>query len=192
MKAMMDCFVPSNARISLTTLFAALLIAGCATHAPPERREPVQVPPATVQSTPEPIAPPHAPPAAAEIDPASQRCLALTMYWEARGEGRRGMEAVGAVVLNRVADPRFPKDVCGVIYQGGERPPCQFSWWCDGRSDHPKQQSAWTTSLALAAEMLEGAVGDPTDGALYFSQISIPQPAQRIRTARIGNHAFYK
>ena len=186
MKAMAYRFDLSNARTTLTTLFAGFLIAGCATHAPPEHREPVRIPPA-----PERTAPRHTPPAA-KIDAASQRCLALTMYWEARGEGRKGMEAVGAVVLNRVADPRFPHSVCGVIYQGGETPPCQFSWWCDGRSDRPTQRTAWSTSLALAAEMLKGTVRDPTHGALYFSQISIPQPPQRIRTAQIGNHAFYK
>jgi spore germination cell wall hydrolase CwlJ-like protein len=175
---------PSDARTRLATLLAALLIAGCASHAPPEHREP---------GSSVPTAPEHVPPQArAKIDPESQRCLALTMYWEARGEGKRGMEAVGAVVLNRVADPRFPHTVCGVIYQGGERPPCQFSWWCDGRSDRPTQRSAWTASLALAAEMLKGTVPDPTHGALYFSEISIPQPPQRIRTAQIGNHAFYK
>jgi spore germination cell wall hydrolase CwlJ-like protein len=168
---------PSNAR-SCLTLFAVLLIAGCATRAPPEQREPA-VPPARTPPT-------------VKIDAASQRCLALTMYWEARGEGRRGMVAVGAVVLNRVADPRFPHTVCEVIYQGGESPPCQFSWWCDGRSDRPTQRTAWTTSLALAADLLKGIVRDPTHGALYFSQISIPQPPQRIRTAQIGNHAFYK
>ena len=46
-------------------------------------------------------------------------CLALVMYWEARGEGQIGMQAVGSVVLNRVVHPQFPNSVCGVIYQGG-------------------------------------------------------------------------
>ena len=31
-----------------------------------------------------------------------QNCLALNLYWEARGEGRSGMIAVGWVVLNLV------------------------------------------------------------------------------------------
>ena len=61
-------------------------------------------------------------------DPESQHCLALAMYWEARGEGRQGMLAVGSVVLNRVRDQRFPNSVCGVVYEGGEKPPCQFSF----------------------------------------------------------------
>jgi len=173
-------FVMTVMRTCLCWLFAALLAGGCATHAPPE------------QHAPERAVPHHTPSPPARIDAASQRCLALTMYWEARGEGRRGMQAVGAVVLNRVADPRFPSSVCGVVYQGGETPPCQFSWWCDGRSDRPTQRAAWTSSLALATELLSRTLRDPTGGALFFSGKSIRQPRQRVRTAQIGNHAFYR
>ena len=78
---------------------------------------------------------PSVPEALGQVDGESRHCVALTMYWEARGEGRKGMLAVGSVVLNRVDDDRFPDSACGVVYQGGETPPCQFSWWCDGRSD---------------------------------------------------------
>ncbi|MGH6921343.1 MAG: cell wall hydrolase, partial [Geminicoccaceae bacterium] len=60
----------------------------------------------------------------------AEHCLALAMYWEAQSEGPDGMLAVAAVVLNRVAHPEFPDTVCGVVRQGGESPPCQFSWWC--------------------------------------------------------------
>jgi spore germination cell wall hydrolase CwlJ-like protein len=38
---------------------------------------------------------------AAELDANEVRCLALTLYWEARAEGRSAMEAVAWVVLNR-------------------------------------------------------------------------------------------
>ncbi len=50
------------------------------------------------------------------------RCMALNLYWEARSEGREGMLAVGWVVLNRMAHPKFPNTVCEVIQQGGKRP----------------------------------------------------------------------
>jgi N-acetylmuramoyl-L-alanine amidase len=126
------------------------------------------------------------------IDTVAQRCVALAMYWEARGEGREGMLAVGSVVLNRVDDERFPDSVCGVVYQGGETPPCQFSWWCDGKSDRPTQQSAWLSSLDLARELLTDRPRDPTDGALFFHNTSIKSPWRRQRTARIGNHVFYR
>lgn len=141
---------------------AVLLLAGCAT------RQPVPV------------------------DPESQRCLALAMYFEARGEGRRGMTAVGSVVLNRVADARFPDTACSVVHQGGETPPCQFSWWCDGKSDMPADRGLWASSLLLAEEMLTDRPDDPTRGALFFHNTSVSSPWRRTRTARIGNHVFYR
>ena len=45
--------------------------------------------------------------------------LARLIHGEARGEPYEGMVAVGAVVLNRVADSRFPSTIPGVIYQNG-------------------------------------------------------------------------
>lgn len=125
-------------------------------------------------------------------DPEAQHCLALAMYWEARGEGRPGMLAVGSVVMNRVEDHRFPDSVCGVVYQGGETPPCQFSWWCDGRSDRPTDAAQWSVSSKLAAELLSSAFDDPTDGALFFHSTSIRAPWRRARTAQIGGHIFYR
>ena len=122
----------------------------------------------------------------------AQQCLALAMYWEARGEGRQGMAAVGHVVLNRVADPRFPNDACAVVHQGGETPPCQFSWWCDGKSDRPTHAALWHQSLDLAGELMRQRHSDPTRGALFFHNTSIRNPWRYARTARIGNHVFYR
>lgn len=171
--------------ITRCTLFTVLLIAGCATYKPaPQLPEP---PPITGPERPVEVEP--APPA---VDAAARECLALTMYWEARGEGRVGMAAVGAIVLNRVADQNFPDTPCDVVYQGGETPPCQFSWWCDGRSDHPTQREIWEACLALADEMLKRQLGDPTHGALFFHSTSITNPWRRTRTAQIGNHVFFR
>ena len=77
-------------------------------------------------------------------------CLALNIYFEARGEPEKGQHAVGHVVMNRVAHSRYPNSVCGVVHQGGEQRlhRCQFSWWCDGQSDKPVNQKAegWCAS----------------------------------------------
>lgn len=45
--------------------------------------------------------------------------LAHLIYGEARGEPYTGQVAVGAVILNRTRDDRFPKTIAGVIYQPG-------------------------------------------------------------------------
>ena len=132
--------------------------------------------------------------AAAKPDRAAARCLALAMYWEAKGEGRTGMVAVASVVLNRVAHAGFPDSVCAVIKQGGESPPCQFSWWCDGRSDHPSDPRAWALAEALAHEVLTRPPPDYTEGALFFhnTQIATPWLRKRHRTVQIGRHIFYR
>jgi spore germination cell wall hydrolase CwlJ-like protein len=127
-----------------------------------------------------------------EVDARTQRCLAQVIYWEARGEGQQGMVAVASVVLNRVEDNRFPDTVCGVVYQGGESPPCQFSWWCDGKTDYPTNQTKWAETNSLANTILTARPLDPTDGALFYHNTSIQDPWHRPLTARIGSHIFYR
>jgi spore germination cell wall hydrolase CwlJ-like protein len=131
--------------------------------------------------------------AASSLDDSS-RCLALALYWEAKTEGPDGMLAVASVVLNRVAHPAFPSSVCAVVTQGGERPPCQFSWWCDGKSDRPTDPQAWSLARRLARAALAEAPPDRTKGALFFHNTSIATPwlRKRQRTAQIGRHVFYR
>lgn len=122
------------------------------------------------------------------------RCLALALYWEARGESDSGMIAVGWTILNRTRSVHFPGTPCAVVHQGGEDRGCQFSWWCDGKSDHPRNYSSWTTARIIAAKLLVDPPPDPTKGALFYHSKSIPTPWKRprTRTARIGNHIFYR
>ena len=78
-------------------------------------------------------------------------CLALNTYHEAKNQSMIGQIAVAEVVMNRVQDKRFPNSVCEVVKQGPTRPSwedpkkeypikhrCQFSWYCAGKSDVPK------------------------------------------------------
>jgi spore germination cell wall hydrolase CwlJ-like protein len=126
------------------------------------------------------------------VDTRSQQCLAQAMYWEARGEGRQGMFAVSSAVLNRVKDDRFPDSVCEVVYEGGESPPCQFSWWCDGKNDDPTNRAQWAEALNLAHTFLAPRPQDLTGGALFYHSTSIQTPWRRDLTAKIGNHTFYR
>ncbi len=50
----------------------------------------------------------HSPVEAMENDEAAIHCLALNIYFEARGEPELGKHAVGHVVMNRVSDAKFP------------------------------------------------------------------------------------
>ena len=129
---------------------------------------------------------------AREVDP--EHCLALTMYFEARAEGHHGMLAVASVVLNRVRHSQFPDTVCEVVKQGGESPPCQFSWWCDGKSDMPTEARPWWRAQALARAILRQPPYDSTAGALFFHADYIAEPWRlpRTRTVQIGRHIFYR
>ena len=132
---------------------------------------------------------------AAKSEDSEVRCLALTIYFEARGESELGQLAVGHVVMNRIRDADFPRTVCGVVQQGSEaRNQCQFSWWCDGLSDRPRDKSALRESLKLAMQIYRGCTNDPTAGALWYHTSEV-RPAWSTKVGRpqkIGAHVFYR
>ena len=126
---------------------------------------------------------------------AQLNCLAENIYFEARSEPDNGKVAVSHVVLNRVADPRFPATVCDVVRQddqpGDES--CQFSWWCDGQSNKPIYRGDWTRARDLASKVYWSETEDPTNGALWY-HATYSKPIWRLRLRRgpkIGVHVFY-
>ena len=117
--------------------------------------------------------------------------------------------AVTAVVLNRVNDDRFPNTICGVVQQGPTRPSwkdpkvripvkhrCQFSWFCDGKSDKPKDKTTYNKMLSLSDSILSNELPfyDITDGAThYHADYVMPAWAKtKTRTVEIQDHIFYK
>jgi len=135
------------------------------------------------------------------IDPAGTKplddpitCLARTIYWEAKGEGNAGMEAIANVVMNRLGHQGFPDSICDVVTQGRERGACQFSWWCDGRADDAEEEKAYARAKDIARKALNREVADRTSGALYFHhrKVTPTWAAKYIKTVEIGEHIFYK
>ena len=136
-------------------------------------------------------------------------CLAKNMYFEARNQGTAGILAVTAVVLNRVNDPRFPDTICEVVKQAqtrvswlnkNKRYPiknrCQFSWYCDGKSDVPKNKELYNNLEGWATSILSGEIDfiDITDGATFYHADYV-QPSwakMKERTVKIENHIFYR
>ncbi|WP_284618654.1 cell wall hydrolase [Aquabacterium humicola] len=131
--------------------------------------------------------------------------LARTMYGEARGEGRAGMEAVAHVVCNRVDAARWwggsVIEVC--------RKPWQFSCW---NANDPNRRrllevSAADASFALAVDIAarvhaahrkaDGSRArlDTTEGATHYyapARVRRPRWAQGlVPCARIGGHDFF-
>lgn len=140
-------------------------------------------------------------PEARAVDPTGKEplddvitCLARTIYWEVRGEEIGGMEAIANVVMNRLGHEGFPDTICEVVTQGREQGACQFSWWCDGRSDDAKEDKSYALAKEIARKALNGHLTDRTDGALYFhhQKVTPNWSVEYIKTLKIGEHIFYK
>ena len=61
-------------------------------------------------------------------------CLSMNVFHEAKNQSVEGQIAVAEVVMNRVADTRYPNTVCEVVYQG----PTRESWKTKKQKDLPK------------------------------------------------------
>ena len=130
------------------------------------------------------------------------RCLALNIYHEARNESTAGQIAVAQTTLNRVKSVNFPDTVCSVVYQGmhvGNKPVrdgCQFSWYCDGADDHPRNPRAYLKSKGIAEWILftERWIPDITDGSLWYhaNYVKPLWSNKRSKTLTIDSHIFYK
>jgi len=127
-------------------------------------------------------------------------CLAQAIYHEARGESLDGQLAVANVIVNRARSSKFPSTLCGVIYQNADkgRYRCQFTFACDGRTDTPRERSAWQRSAELAKQIYAGfatgdAVGKLPGSALYYHTTAVrPSWASTYNAvATIDSHIFY-
>ncbi|MGE8066283.1 cell wall hydrolase [Pseudomonas sp. NPDC089569] len=121
-------------------------------------------------------------------------CLARSIYWEAKGKEAADMEAVANVVMNRLGKEGFPDTVCGIVKQGSETKSCQFSWWCDGKSDSVQEEAPYAMAKEIARKALNKQLPDRTGGALYFHDRTVhPDWAKEyINTVDIGLFRFYK
>ena len=122
------------------------------------------------------------------------QCLTTAIYYEAATEPDAGQRAVAQVVLNRVAHPAWPNSVCGVVYQGSERPGCQFSFACDGSMARAPARTWWLRARSVAEAALAGEVYAPVGLATHYHTGAV-HPAWADRLARIGTigaHLFYR
>ena len=112
--------------------------------------------------------------------------MARAINGEARGEPYEGQVAVGAVILNRVKDSRFPNSISGVIYQSGA-----FTAVSDGQINASIDEDS--TVYKAAQDAMNG--WDPTGGCVYYFN---PNTAtnkwiwSRPHVITIGKHRFCK
>lgn len=137
-----------------------------------------------------------------------EHCLALNIYYEARGSNMADKVAVADVVLNRVRDGRYPDTICEVVKQGKQKPSwkdpnrmvmvrnmCQFSWYCDGKDDTPQNPDLWSEAQNLAWRISKfGDYRGITEGATHYHATYVsPQWANDLQmVGRIGAHIFYR
>lgn len=121
-------------------------------------------------------------------------CLQEAIYFEAGNSDPVGQAAVAHVILNRVADARFPSEICSVIREGESKGRCQFSYRCILDPNGIRWPDNHARAGQTAKRVLSGDVADPTDGALYFHSASIAPGwfATLRRTGNFGGNIFYR
>jgi spore germination cell wall hydrolase CwlJ-like protein len=126
----------------------------------------------------------------------AEKCLAEAVYFESRGEPRRGQIAVAQVVLNRVFSGFYPSNVCGVVYQNAHRRlACQFTFACDGIPDVVTEPDMWAQAKGIARDMLDGKLWLPEIGHSTHYHAHWVHPSwvsEMKRMYRIGVHKFYR
>jgi len=139
------------------------------------------------------------------IPPEDLTYLALTIWGEARGEGRTGMRAVAHVIKNRRDSPndrRYGSSIRQVCTK-----PWQFSCWNSNDPNSKKLDPArlnalnpstpdgrsWAAAKELAFGVLSGTLLDITNGALFYHTRAVDPSWDDDMTlvAKVGNHLFY-
>lgn len=122
-------------------------------------------------------------------------CLSEAIYHEARSEDTLGQMAVAEVVMNRVANPHYPKTVCGVVFQGQYRETgCQFTFTCDGSRAVKPLGVEWDRARDIALHVLLGLNTPVTNKATHYhtDYVNPYWAAGLVETKIIGTHIFYR
>lgn len=138
----------------------------------------------------------------------ARTCLANNIYHEAKGQSKAGQIAVGLVVLNRVKDARFPNTVCEVVYQARYskwwkdnhnkdvpiRHQCQFSWFCDGKSDRIWDKKAYARIYYLSEQILKNRYNGLLEGSTHYhaDYVNPAWSSEKTLIGQIGDHIFYR
>lgn len=132
----------------------------------------------------------------------SEDCLAANLFFEARGESMKGMQAVAAVTINRLKHKNYPSDLCTVVFQ-----PKQFSWTHQEKysrivsvldadvSDMSRKDELKFHQARLLAAMHHDELTRilPKNTIFYHSKKVNPKwAAFKVKVASLGNHIFYK
>ena len=120
-------------------------------------------------------------------------CMVAALFFEARDQPIIGQESVAQVVMNRVADERYPDTVCGGVYE-----PRQFSFTHDGLSDDPADYPTHFDKIALdhlnalAKHAISGEMDYTITATHYHADTVSPfWVANYEMDGKVGGHVFY-
>lgn len=132
-------------------------------------------------------------------------CLRKNIWFEANTDGEKGMVAVANVTMTRVKHPNYPNDVCSVVHQGEYdnqgnpvKNKCQFSWYCDGKSDRIMVTNYNKERWKLAGDIAKKALNNKleiivADATHYHANYVNPNWTTSLQqVTSIGQHVFYK
>jgi spore germination cell wall hydrolase CwlJ-like protein len=121
--------------------------------------------------------------------------LTEAIYFEARSEPIAGQIAVAQSILNRVNSKHYPDTIEGVVHQQ-KRGICQFSYYCDGKTDRMTDIVSEAEAERVALMVIHGTVPvDLTEGSdhYYSTIIAPPYWADSMEfKVQIGKHRFYR
>ena len=115
-------------------------------------------------------------------------------------------------------DKRYPNNICDVIYEGPtyeswktrtipglpeharvyypRRDRCQFSWYCDGKADEVKEESAYQKAHKVAWLVINGHMFDFTQGATHYHADYVnpkwTKQKNMTKIVQIDTHIFYR
>ena len=120
-------------------------------------------------------------------------CLAVAVFFEARGEPIDGKELVANVVINRVEHSKYPDTICEVVNQRK-----QFSFTHDGMSDNPLVYNtyhdtlAWEESVDIAKYVLDNGVVNEYIIMYHNTSVDPYWTDSYSFSGQVGEHIFYQ
>lgn len=124
-------------------------------------------------------------------------CLSYALYFEARGEGYKGIRAVGHAILNRANNRGLT--ICQTVTEPSKSSnykACAFSFYCDGKPEVITDIKAWNLSKTIAFRLLDNQYPFSSVGnADHYLRCDIKDKiwwTKRLRfVTRVKNHCFY-
>lgn len=116
---------------------------------------------------------------------ADRDCLKRVMYFESEQSSRKGLMAVGTVVMNRLTSSAYPDTICEVVNQKR-----QFAPGVMTRKIHP---TAIANLEEAADALLRGERNPDVKSAMFFHTDGLSFPYDNMHYVTVaGGNAFYE